>query len=500
MSDLSTAAKGHFLKSSRTLGIVCTVTWLALAVLVVPVQAQKSGLESLRKTGKAFASVAKGVSPAVVFIKVEKMVTQPPIEFSSPFGGEGNPFGDDFFRRFFGEPFPHNRSRQQPQPPKKKQRVVSQGSGFIVSADGYILTNNHVVGDADKIMVKLEDGRVFKAKTIGTDPHTDVAVIKIDAKNLPVLQLGDSDVLEVGEWVIAIGNPFGLSHTLTAGIVSAKGRSSLGIADYENFIQTDAAINPGNSGGPLVNLEGKVIGMNTAIFSRSGGYMGIGFAIPINMVKAIWDQLIKHGSVIRGYLGIVIQELTPDLAKTFGLDGRKGILVAQVSEGSPAEKAGLKQGDVIVEFDGKPVERMGAFRNHVSLKEPGTKEKLTVLRDGKPKTLTVTIGKLPASGPAAGAPSHSWQKLGITVKTLTRELAERFGYQGETGVIVTQVTPGSVAEMAGIRSGTLIKEVNRKLINNVDEFEQAIKQSATKGAVLLLIKDGKIVRYVALEY
>jgi serine protease Do len=220
------------------------------------------------------------------------------------------PFGDDFFKRFFGYPY------QGPQSPQQKYLIQGQGSGFIISTAGYILTNNHVVGDADNVIVKLIDGREFKAKTIGTDPHTDVAVIKIDANRLPVLALGDSDALEVGEWVLAIGNPFGLSHTLTAGIVSAKGRSSIGITDYEDFIQTDAAINPSNSGGPLISLEGRAVGINTAIFSQTGGYMGIGFAIPINMAKSIRDQLIKHGSVPRGYLGIMIQEITPELAKT----------------------------------------------------------------------------------------------------------------------------------------------------------------------------------------
>jgi serine protease Do len=492
-------SKKYFFNLTRDLIIGSLSSILVLLLLVSPVYPQEPGIESLRKTGKAFATVAKRVSPAVVFIQVEKMVNQPAIEFFSPFGGDENPFGDDFFRHFFGEPSPHNQSPQQPRHPNQKQREVGQGSGFIVSADGYILTNNHVVGGADRVIVKLEDGREFKAKTIGTDPHTDVAVIKIEANNLPVLPLGDSDALEVGEWVMAIGNPFGLSHTLTAGIVSAKGRSSLGIADYENFIQTDAAINPGNSGGPLVNLEGEAVGMNTAIFSRSGGYMGVGFAIPINMAKAIMDQLIKHGSVTRGYLGIVIQDLTPDLAKTFELEGQKGILISQVTEDSPAQKAGLKRGDVIVEYDGEPVGEIAEFRNRVSLETPGTKHEITLLRDGKHKNLTVTIGKLPDKEQVASAPPHSWQKLGITVKNLTRDLAQRFGYQGETGVVVTDVDQGSVADMAGIQAGTLIKEVNRKAIRNVNEFQRAIEESSDKNTVLLLIQEGESMRYVALS-
>jgi serine protease Do len=469
-----------------------------LAFLSVPVAvaAQDHGIENLRQTGKAFAAVAKEVSPAVVFIQVEKTVEQPSVQFFSPFG-EGSPFGDDFFRRFFGTPMPEGPNQYNRAP--QRQQVVGQGSGFIISKDGYILTNNHVVGDADKVTVKLVDGREFTAKTIGTDPHSDVAVIKIDSENLPMLSLGDSDAIEVGEWVVAIGNPFGLSHTLTVGVVSAKGRSSVGIADYENFIQTDAAINPGNSGGPLVDLDGRVVGMNTAIFSSSGGYMGIGFAIPINMAKAIKDQLIQTGSVIRGYLGIIIQDLTPDLAKSFGLEDHKGILVSQVTEDSPADKAGLKQGDVILEFAGKPVEKVGPFRNLVSLKTPGSKEKITVLRDGKRETLSITIGKLPDEGLTTTAASHSMDKLGFTVQTLTPDLARRFGIQDEMGVVVTRVTPDSAAAMAGINPGTIIKEVNRKPVNDTDDFSRAIAQTAEKGTVLLLIKDGQYTRYVALR-
>ncbi len=496
----STNNKKCSIQSRRCLGTLYLAACLAIVMVAYPVQGQINGTESLRMMGKAFASVAKHVSPAVVSVKVEKVVeSQPNVEFFSPFGGGDNPFGDDFFRRFFGTPSPQEQPRKFRQIPRQQQRVVGQGSGFIISPDGYILTNNHVVGDADKVTVKLEDGREFTAKTVGTDPHSDVAVIKIDAKNLPMLALGDSDALEAGDWVLAIGNPFGLSHTLTAGIVSAKGRSSLGLADYENFIQTDAAINPGNSGGPLVDLNGKAIGMNTAIFSQSGGYMGIGFAIPINMAKAIKDQLIRTGSVTRGYLGIVIQDLTPELAKSFGLNDHKGILVAEVTEDSPAEKAGIRQGDVIIEFDGKPVKEVGAFRNRISLEAPGTKEMITVLRDGKRQTLTVSIGKLPDSGLTASTETHTPDKLGLTVQTLTPDLAEQLGYQEEKGVLVTQVNPGSVAALAGIQSGTLIQEVNRKKIHNVDEFKQAIRKSENKKPILLLVRDGKYSHYVVLK-
>ncbi|MBW1799314.1 MAG: DegQ family serine endoprotease [Deltaproteobacteria bacterium] len=476
----------------RLLGVLFICMFMAVALFTTCVFAQDQALERLRETGKAFAAVARQASPAVVFIQVEKTVTSRP-EWGGPM-----PFGDEFFRRFFGIPSP---GRQQPQQqPQEQQRIVGQGSGFIISADGYILTNNHVVGDADKVTVKLLDGREFRAKTIGADPHTDVAVIKIDAKNLPALPLGNSNALEVGEWVLAIGNPFGLSHTLTAGIVSAKGRTSLGITDFEDFIQTDAAINPGNSGGPLINLAGRAVGINTAIFSQSGGYMGIGFAIPINMAKNIRDQLIAHGSVTRGYLGIVIQDLTPALAKTFDVKDAKGVLISEVSQGSPAEQAGLKQGDVIIEFNGKPVEKVGPFRNQVALIAPGTTANMTVIRNGKSQSLPVKIGKLPGGDLAARGPADVLEKLGFAVETLTGELAQRLGYQGETGVVVTQVASGSVAASAGIRPGALVKEVNRKQIHNVEEFVQALAPTGGKGTILLLIREGRGSRYVALSF
>ncbi len=302
---------------------------------------------------RAFAAVVKKAAPAVVFIEVEKtVVRKEPHPF--PFGPfPFDFFGDDFMRRFF------------PQIPRKfKQRGA--GSGFIVSPEGLIFTNNHVVEGADKVIVKLADGRTFKGKVVGRDPQSDVAVLKIKGHNLPTVPLGDSDKIQVGEWVIAIGNPFGLSHTVTVGVVSAKGRSGLGITDFEDFIQTDAAINPGNSGGPLLNIRGEVIGMNTAIFSRSGGYMGIGFAIPINIVKLVAEQLVEKGKVVRGWLGVVIQDLTPALAQEFGLERTEGALVAEVLKGSPADRAGLRPGDVIVGYEGKPVKN--SSRDH---RDPG---------------------------------------------------------------------------------------------------------------------------------
>ncbi|RJP33406.1 MAG: DegQ family serine endoprotease [Candidatus Omnitrophota bacterium] len=470
-------------------------------VLLVPfasVQAQTDNdISTVKKVGQAFVAISKKASPSVVFIEAERQVevTSSPY-FNDPF----DMFGNDLFERFFGRP----RSDQNPRSPRK-QLQKGQGSGFIISADGYILTNNHVVGEANKIKVKLNDNRDFEAKLIGADPRSEVAVIKIEATDLPALTLGDSDNMEVGEWVIAIGNPFGLSHTVTTGVVSAKGRSSVGIADYEDFIQTDAAINPGNSGGPLLNLEGQVIGINTAIISRSGGYMGIGFAIPSNMVKSIFDQIVKTGSVTRGYLGILIQPLSRDLAKSFKLDITEGVLVSDVMKDSPAEKGGLKSGDVIIEMDGKAVAEVGPFRNTVSLLAPGTVVKLKVIRDGSEKNIDMTIGKLPdEEGEAAeSAQPDILEKLGLSVQTLTEEIAQRAGYEGETGVIVTQVERGSEADNEGLRPGTLIQQVDSKDVKDVNEFNKAMKDASGEESILLRVKDraqGRIMsRYVVLN-
>ena len=478
---------------------VAAILFLASTFLAVPARARDEGIESLKETGKAFASVARKVSPAVVFIKIEKkMEGRPIVQYFSPFGEE-NPFGDDLLKRFFGIPSPDDSSRRNQQVPRRQEVVVGQGTGFIITDDGYIMTNNHVVSGADKIVVKLEDGREFEATVVGRDPHSDVAVIRIGAADLPVLRLGDSDAVDVGEWVVAIGNPFGLSHTLTAGVVSAKGRSGVGITDYESFIQTDAAINPGNSGGPLVNLDGKAVGMNTAIASRNGGYMGIGFAIPINMAKAIGDQLIATGSVARGYLGILIQDLTPALAETFGVADSKGILVSQVTENSPAKKAGLKAGDVIVGINGKPANKVGAFRNSVALMTPGTGVRICVLRDGSKVTFDVTIGRLPDGDLNAGVETHTLDRLGLTVETASGDQDESSAGVPQEGVVVTRVESGSVAALAGIRPGMLIREVNRRQIANVKEFKQAVDRASEKGSVLLLIQDGRYSRYLVLK-
>ena len=475
-----------------------------MLLMPISIWAQDDGVESLRKTSKAFAEVARKVSPSVVLIQVEddakRSKQQNPLGF--PFGEGEWPFGDDLLRRFFGDRFP---DLPRFNTPGEQRPAVGQGSGFVFQPKDkglgnktYILTNYHVVDGAGKIRVKFYDGREFDAKVKGTDPKSDIAVIEIDARGIPAVRLGDYAQLEVGEWVVAIGNPFGLSHTLTVGVVSAKGRTTLGISDYEDFIQTDAAINPGNSGGPLANLDGEVIGMNTAIFSRSGGYMGIGFAIPINLVERIASQLIDQGEVVRGYLGIMIQPLTPDLAKSFDLKNEQGILIAQVTKNSPAAKAGLKAGDVIVSYQGRSVRDVGDFRNQVALAQPGSQIKFEVFRDGKPRTITVKVEKLTDKKVAAAQePAHFTEKLGLTVQTITPDLARQFDVKANEGVLVTEIAPGSIAAMADINRGSVILEVNRKTVNTAAEFNQAVKSAPNK--ILLLVRENDVSRYVVLS-
>jgi len=473
---------------------------VVLFVFSIPLSARGQTSESvkaLRQMGKAFAEIAEKASPAVVSIKAERTVSYDyPSVQQWPFGRPFDPFEDDIFRYFF-EPRGRQRNYERP-----KAHQTAQGSGFIISPDGYILTNNHVIEGADDVTVTLGDNRSFKAKIIGTDPESEVAVIKIDAEHLAYLQLADSDVLEVGEWVLAIGNPFGFSHTVTAGIVSAKGRSNVGLTTFEDYIQTDAAINPGNSGGPLINLDGKVVGINTAIVSRSGGNIGIGLAIPINMAKSIYKQLVESGTVSRGFLGIGIQNLDPGLAKSFGLpEGTKGVLVPEVQEGSAAEKAGLQRGDVIVEFEGRPVNDKNDLMNRVASLKPGTKVDIVVLRNGSRMTIRAELGKRkPSEEVVSTSPEGQAKDLGITVQELTRDLAERFGYEYDSGVIVSSVEPGSEAERNGITPGTLIMQVNQRPVKNKKDFDRAIRDAAKEKSVLLLIKQDRYVRYVVLNF
>ena len=456
-----------------------------------PAMAQsEDDLALLDRSAKAFSSVVKKAGPAVVHVAVEKpgkIMGQSPSEL----------FSDPFFERFFGPQFKHPGI---PNRGKKNFKQQAAGSGFIIASDGYILTNNHVIDEADKITVRLADKREFAAKVVGADPQSDVAILKIEGTNLPVLPLGNSDALEVGEWVIAIGSPFELNQTVTVGVVSAKGRNRMGITDYENFIQTDAAINPGNSGGPLLNIRGEAVGMNTAIFSRSGGYMGIGFAIPINMAKSIEQQLRKGGKVTRGWLGILIQDVNEDLAKSFG--GKAGgALVSEVTEGSPAMKSGLIQGDIVTEIDGVPVTDVADLRNKIAMTPPNTGLTLRVLRDGKEKEIKVTVGEQPAdmASIAKKMNSSSLGELGLTLQDLTDEVAGQFNYKKDQGVLIADVEEGSPAAQVGLQAGQLIEEVNRTRVHNLKELQQAMKNAANAKQVLLRVRAGDRSQYVVLQ-
>ncbi len=471
------------------------VLFISILVTAGPALSQ-TRTEAARELSKAFSAAAKTAMPAVVSIKVEKSVQVGSMGGGPP--GLNDPFGqfdDDFLRRFFGGRIPQ---RQSPQ----KYVERGQGSGFIISEDGYILTNNHVVGDVDKMTVELKDGRKFtNARLIGTDPESEVALIKIEGNNFPVLPLGDSDQMEIGDWVIAIGNPFGLSETVTVGVVSAVGRSNVHIADYESFIQTDAAINPGNSGGPLINLDGKVIGINTAIVSQSGGYMGIGFAIPINMAKAIEEQLRDGGKVSRGFLGVYGQDVTSDLAQMLELKEPGGVVVSNVEKGSPADEAGLRTRDVLLELNGKKIQSYDAFRNEIATIRPGSAVRLNGLRDGKPLELKVTLAERPgAVARAQKSAERPEQSLGIQVQNLTKDLADQLGYPLGEGVVVTAVQPGSPAAEQGIQRGDLILSVNNRNVTDADQFADALKLAKKAGKVLLLIKREEASQFVVIPF
>lgn len=484
--------------------LIFLLSALSICIFTFPLPAAPekitpSGKEYLKALSDAFVEATEKVKPAVVSIVSVKKVRYAVPEFNFPFPDDFfEPFGDDFLRRFFQFRFPQLEPREF-----MKQGI---GSGVIVDGKkGYILTNNHVIADADEINVMLPDKRTFTGKVKGRDPKTDIALVQIEGEDLPEAQLGDSDTLRVGDWVLAIGNPFGLSFSVTAGIISAKGRTVgiTGAYGYEDFIQTDAAINPGNSGGPLIDLEGKVVGINTAIASATGGYQGVGFAIPINMAKVVMEELETKGKVVRGWLGVVIQNLTPELSKKFNAPSLKGALVSQVNPKTPAEKAGIKTGDIIVEIDGKEVADTTELRNTVARLKPGKEVEVVVLRDGKRKTLTVTIGEQPEEIAEAGQPEkaeESEEKFGIRVTEITPDVIRRFGLSKDiTGVLVIEVKANSPAAKEDIKPGDVIVEVNRQPVNNLKEYNKEMAKAAQEGSVLLLIKTKEGSRFVALK-
>ncbi|HXY62505.1 MAG TPA: DegQ family serine endoprotease [Nitrospirota bacterium] len=458
-------------------------TWMLAAVLIAglspsTIASAKDGTVSressqlLGRLSDALAEVAEAARPAVVNISTTSTVTME----ESPFG---DMFNDPFFRRFFGDQFEHPGQ-------KRKFKSSALGSGVIVSENGYILTNNHVIKGADEIKVILYDKREFKGKVVGTDSRTDLAVIKINAKTLPVLKLGDSDKLKTGDIVLAIGNPFGLNQTITMGIVSAVGRSNIGLADFEDFIQTDAAINPGNSGGALVNSNAELVGINTAIFSTSGGYMGIGFSIPSNMVKTVMDSIIKHGKVIRGWMGVSIQNLTPELAKSLGISETEGALISGVEKDSPADKAGLKRGDLVVALAGKKVIDSTSLRNMVAAMAPGTKIDVKIVREGKEQTVSMTLGEYKEKKTAKKL-EYSNVLKGITIQELTPTLRDKLNVpENLNGVVITDISSDSPSQGL-LQVNDVIEEVNRETIQSAEDYDQAVSKLGEKDTVLLLV-------------
>ncbi len=431
-----------------------------------------------------FSPVVEGVLPAVVSVATTRIVRAQ---------DSGMPFFDDpFFRQFFG---------QGEMPPQREQGL---GSGVIVTNEGHILTNNHVVAGASEVLVLLNETQELRARIIGTDPQTDIAVLKVEAKNLRPLPLGDSARVKIGEFVLAIGNPFGVGQTVTMGIVSATGRGNLGIVGYEDFIQTDAAINPGNSGGALVDESGRLIGINTAIFTRGQGNQGIGFAVPSNMARSVMEQIVREGKVVRGYLGVGAQDVTPAVASAFKLKDTKGALVGDVVSDGPAAKAGVQRGDVIVSINGKPVRDSRDLRFTVASLSPGNDVRLGVVRNGESREVTVRLSELPTDGEEEPRtfdtpPEGETGGLGIQVQGLTDDIRQQLQLpQGARGVVVARVQPGGAAADAGIQPGDVIQEVNRKAVNSVEDLRRAVQSAGDQPLVILVNRQGQTT-YVVIE-
>lgn len=448
----------------------------------------ESVIAPAEQLGKAFAAIAAHVKPAVVSVYSEKTVSMQSPDF---------PFGDDFFNQFFGGQF---KFHQMP-PDHKKFKVPQRGmgTGMLLDKEGHVLTNYHVVADVDEIKVQLPDKRRFDAKIVGVDKKTDVAVLEMKGSipdDLATVQLGDSDALQDGDLVMAIGAPFGLTQTVTSGIISAKGRSDVGISDYEDFLQTDAPINPGNSGGPLINMHGEVVGMNTAIETNVGQFSGVGFAIPANMIKDMLPTLLKGKQINRGVLGVSIQNVTKELAEQFKLSDAKGALIAQVSKDSAADKAGLKPGDVIVRYNGRGISDTGQLRNLVAATAPGSKADVVVVRDGKEKSFTVTIGKMSQETVAEEKPGRRGESqlatLGLTLETLTPDLARQYDVDARKGVLITGVDDGSLAALSNLQAGDVIVEADHKPVSSVEELQSALSKDKEQILLLVTRKSGNL--------
>jgi len=464
-------------------------------------QASPADIQHAKSLSRAFRDVSKALKPSVVSIS---SVTN--VRSARGPGADIRPELPPEFRRFFGDDF-FDQFQQRGLSPERNFQQRGVGSGVIVTADGYILTNNHVVSRADEVTVHLSDDRKFTAKVIGTDPKTDLAVIKVDADNLVPARLGNSAGMEVGDWVLAMGSPFGLNQTVTAGIVSAIGRANVGIVDYEDFIQTDAAINPGNSGGPLVNLNGEVVGINTAIASRSGGNMGVGFAIPSNMVRRIMDDILDDGKVERGWLGAVIQDLNADLAKSFNYDSTEGVLLGDVLADGPAAKSGLQSGDIVTAINGKPVANANQLRHRVAGLKPNSTATFEIVRNGKQRNVEVTIGLMDNDALASARQSFGGEEpsaevetdLGATVTDLTAETAEQLNVRGTDGALVTKVEPGSAAASVGLRPRDIVIAVNSTQIKSAADFREAIEEvDLSEGVRLQVVTEG-VRRYLFLR-
>jgi len=438
-----------------------------------------------KQLSQEFASIAKKATPAVVTIvsKFQPKQRSGPQEWDDPM----DPFQDEFWQRFFGVP----------NTPQQRAPRMGQGSGFTISSDGFILTNNHVVQDAEEITVIFNNGKEKIASIVGTDPSTDIALIKVEDSDLEYLTLGDSDKIEVGELVMAIGSPFRFQSTVSTGVVSAKGRSGIGAVPIENFIQTDAAINMGNSGGCLISLsDGAVIGMNTAIISNTGGYVGIGFAIPSNIIKHVMEELRTKGRVVRGYVGVNLQVIDSKLADAFSLDKNQGALVAEVVKDSPAEAAGLLSGDIILKINGQTVENPSSLRSTIAMVKPGDSVIFGVLRSGKMTDVTCVVGTHPESEIAS---SELQNKLGMLFQDLTPEIAKQLGYEQDLGVLIKYVDPNSNAHEIGLRRGQLIVSVNQKPIVSTEELFRILQENPKQKRILLQVKFGQVTRYVPLD-